>query len=79
MKYVVAEGHCFYNNGIDYLPGMEIKKEIFKPESAFDDFVAKGHILAIEAKTAEKKAEVKEDKKEAEAAKTEEAPKKGKK
>ena len=46
MKYVVAEGVSFYNGGKVYAPGDEITKSIFKPESAFDDAVAKGQILA---------------------------------
>ena len=46
MKYVVAEGVSFYNGGKVYAPGDEITKSIFKPESAFDDAVTKGQILA---------------------------------
>ena len=47
MKYVVAEGVSFYNGGKVYAPGDEITKSIFKPESAFDDAVSKGQILAV--------------------------------
>ena len=50
MKYVVAKGNCFYNDGNIYDAGDVITKSIFKPESAFDDAVSKGKIIAVEEK-----------------------------
>lgn len=54
MKYVVAKGNCFYNDGNIYDAGDVITKSIFKPESAFDDAVSKGKIIAVEEKADEK-------------------------
>jgi hypothetical protein len=77
MKYVVAEGVSFYNGGKVYAPGDVITKSIFKPETAFDDAVSKGQILAVEEKD-EKKADAEkaDEAKKADAA-ADEAEKKG--
>lgn len=61
MKYVVAKGNCFYNDGNIYDAGDVITKSIFKPESAFDDAVSKGKIIAVEEKADEKKESGKAD------------------
>lgn len=61
MKYVVAKGNCFYNDGNIYDAGDVITKSIFKPESAFDDAVSKGKIIAVEDKADEKKESGKAD------------------
>ena len=61
MKYVVAKGNCFYNDGNIYDVGDVITKSIFKPESAFDDAVSKGKIIAVEEKAGEKKESDKAD------------------
>lgn len=61
MKYVVANGNCFYNDGNIYDAGDVITKSIFKPESAFDDAVSKGKIIAVEEKADEKKESGKAD------------------
>lgn len=61
MKYVVAKGNCFYNDGNIYNAGDVITKSIFKPESAFDDAVSKGKIIAVEEKADEKKESGKAD------------------
>ena len=61
MKYVVAKGNCFYNDGNIYDAGDVITKSIFKPESAFDDAVSKGKIIAVEEKADEKKESDKAD------------------
>ena len=61
MKYVVAKGNCFYNDGNIYDAGDVITKSIFKPESAFDDAVSKGKIIAVEEKAGEKKESDKAD------------------
>ena len=61
MKYVVAKGNCFYNDGNIYDAGDVITESIFKPESAFDDAVSKGKIIAVEEKADEKKESGKAD------------------
>ncbi len=61
MKYVVAKGNCFYNDGNIYDAGDVITKSIFKPESAFDDAVSKGKIIVVEEKADEKKESGKAD------------------
>lgn len=61
MKYVVAKGNCFYNDGNIYDAGDVITKSIFKPESAFDNAVSKGKIIAVEEKADEKKESSKAD------------------
>ena len=78
MKYVVADGVCFYINGIAYDEGKEVKKEFFKPESDFDKYVEEKKILAV-GKEEKKAAEVKAEKAEAPAEKPAEAEKAEKK
>ena len=63
MKYVVAKGNCFYNDGNIYDAGDVITKSIFKPESAFDDAVSKGKIIVVEEKADENKKEQETEKK----------------
>lgn len=73
MKYVVAKGNCFYNDGNIYDAGDVITKSIFKPESAFDDAVSKGKIIAVEEKADEKKESGKADEVKTDEVKTDEA------
>lgn len=46
-KYTVAPGVCFTHEGKDYLFGDEITKDIFKPESDFNDYVKKDMIIEM--------------------------------
>lgn len=78
MKYVVADGVCFYINGIAYDEGKEVKKEFFKPESDFDNYVEAKKILAV-GKEEKKAADDKADKADAPADKAGEADKADKK
>lgn len=78
MKYVVADGVCFYINGIAYDEGKEVKKEFFKPESDFDKYVEAKKILAV-GKEEKKAADDKADKADAPADKAGEADKADKK
>lgn len=45
--YTPAEGCCFCHNGKDYLNGDVITKDIFKPESDFDNYIKNGMIIAV--------------------------------